>query len=121
MQILEVLTPILVAVVTAYGAVLVAKVSKLQKDIKTNHGSKNLGDAIDRIWSKVDVISENQDGLITTVHAMKRHDKELDRRLTDLEETSQETRETSQDTKDAVTDTIRVIRPIHRFTKRRKK
>jgi len=85
MGLIESLTPLLIAMTTAYGAVLVAKVTKVQRDIrtnvervaevqrdiKTNHGSKNLGDAIDRLTTKVAVISDNQDALMDTVYGMQ--------------------------------------------------
>ncbi|AVJ51015.1 membrane protein [Microbacterium phage Pikmin] len=87
MELFEAAIPVFVAGVTAYGAVLVAKVNKIQKDIKTNHGSKNLGDAIDRLTTKVSTISDNQDDLISTVKAMQSRDKALEDRVGSLEET----------------------------------
>jgi len=74
MSLIESLTPLLVAMTAAYGAVLVAKVTKVQKDVKdttdkvdevkrdivTNHGSKNLGDAIDRLTTCVTEIKKDQ-------------------------------------------------------------
>lgn len=94
-SLIESLTPLLVAMTTAYGAVLVAKVTKVQKDIKTNvakvaevqrdiktnHGSKNLGDAIDRLTTKVEVIGDNQDALIETVKGMQLRDEALEGRM----------------------------------------
>ncbi|AUX83362.1 membrane protein [Microbacterium phage Eleri] len=110
-----VLTPILVTVITVYGGVLVArlnkvnnKVEKVQSDIITNHGSKNIGDAIDRLTTKVGAISENQDRLILDVAALKRHDAEVDTRLDNIDKSS-------TDTRNAVTDTIRVVKPFHKL------
>lgn len=110
-----VITPILVTVITVFGGVLVArinkvnnKVEKVQSDIVTNHGSKNIGDAIDRLTTRVMVISDNQDQLILDVKALKQHDAEVDTRLDHIEQSSQET-------KDAVTDSIRIVRPFHAF------
>ncbi|QDF15753.1 membrane protein [Microbacterium phage Finny] len=110
-----VLTPILVTVITVYGGVLVArinkvktKVEKVQSDIITNHGSKNIGDAIDRLTTKVGAISENQDRLILDVAALKRHDAEVDTRLDNIDKAS-------SDTRNAVTDTIRVVKPFHKL------
>lgn len=112
-RILGVLTPLLVAVITVYGGVLVAKlnkvnnrVEKVQSDIITNHGSKNIGDAIDRLTTKVHVISDNQDQMILDVRALKVHDTEVDSRLDHIEGTS-------RDTQKAVTDSIRVVKPFH--------
>ncbi|QBZ73251.1 membrane protein [Microbacterium phage Theresita] len=98
-RILSVLTPVFVAATTAYGAVLVAKISKVQKDTKatnekvtkvqkdivTNHGSKNLGDAIDRLTTKVNTISDNQDDLISTVKGMQARDESLEARMLSME------------------------------------
>ena len=85
LKLLNALTPLFVAMVTAYGAVLVAKVSKLQRDIKTNHGSRNLGHAIDIIRTKVELIEDNQDDLIESVKKLHRTDSILKERLDDLE------------------------------------
>ncbi|QDK02417.1 membrane protein [Microbacterium phage Nucci] len=108
-----VLTPLFVAVITVYGGVMVAKINKVkanvekvQSDIITNHGSKNIGDAIDRLTTRVMVISDNQDQLILDVKALKAHDAEVDTRLDNIDKSS-------QDTKDAVSDTIRVVKPFH--------
>lgn len=103
--ILEVVTPILVAVVTTVGAVLIAKVTKMQRDMKTNHGSLNLGDAVDRIWSKVDKISDNQDGLIKTVDYMEDRLNENNERITEIEKSSIAVTE-------VVTGRVKVIPPI---------
>lgn len=98
-RILSALTPIFVAATTAYGAVLVAKINKVQKDAKdtnekvakvqsdiiTNHGSKNLGDAIDRLTDKVGRISDNQDDLIKTVKGMQARDESLEARMASME------------------------------------
>lgn len=97
--VLNAITPIFVAGITAVGGVLVAKVNKVQKDaratnekvtqvqqdIVTNHGSKNLGDAVDRLTEKVGVISDNQDELIQTVRGMQARDEAVEARVQALE------------------------------------
>lgn len=94
------LMPIMVAATTAYGAVLVAKVNKInkeasethakvsqvQQDIVTNHESKNLGDAIDRLTTKVECISDNQDELIATVKSIQARDTALEARMSAVEQ-----------------------------------
>lgn len=99
-RILGDLMPLMVAATTAYGAVLVArvnnlkkeseethaKVSQVQADIVTNHSSKNLGDAIDRLTDKVQVISDNQDELIATVKGMQARDTALEARMSAVEQ-----------------------------------
>lgn len=114
-RILAALTPLLVAATAAFSGILVAKINnvknkveKVQTDIITNHGSKNIGDAIDRLTTKVTVISDNQDQLILDVKALKQHDAEVDTRLDQIDESSRVT-------KDAVTDTIRVVKPFHKI------
>lgn len=98
-KILEILTPVFVAATTAIGAVLVAKIGKVQKDARatnekvtkvqrdiiTNHGSKNLGDAIDRLTTKVEGIADNQDDLISTVNDMQARDASLEARMSSME------------------------------------
>ena len=99
-SILQILTPVFVAATTAYGGVLVAKINKVQKDAKsteakvsqvqadiiTNRGSKNLGDAIDRLTAKVECISDNQDELIATVKGIQARDTALEARMSAVEQ-----------------------------------
>lgn len=113
MSLINVLMPLFVAVVTAYGAVMVAKLNKVQKSMTTNHGSKSLGDAIDIIRTKVDVISDNQDDLISTVKQLHQRDKVFDERLQHVEAVTLKTKE-------AVTGTIRVVRPPVKLHKRKR-
>ncbi|UVD40580.1 membrane protein [Microbacterium phage Figueroism] len=93
--IIDSLMPLFVAVVTVYGGVMVAKLNRVQKqtqatnakveqvqnDIITNHGSKNIGDAIDRLTTHVNVMSDNQDDLIRTVKGMQSRDEALEARV----------------------------------------
>lgn len=99
-RILGALMPLMVAATTAYGAVLVAKVNKIKKEasetnvkvaqvqanIITNHSSKNLGNAIDQLTDKVQVISDNQDELIATVKGMQARDTALEARMSAVEQ-----------------------------------
>ena len=75
--VIDVLIPVFVAVITVVGGVLVAKIDKVQKNIVTNHGSKSLGDAVDIIRTKVDVMGSNQQDLITTVKHLHSRDEQL--------------------------------------------
>lgn len=91
-RILGALTPLLVAATTVYGGVLVAKINKVntkvdkvQKDIVTNHGSKNIGDAIDRLWEKLDNVSYNQQELIDNVKKLHAQDDVLEGRMNAIE------------------------------------
>ncbi|WIC89583.1 membrane protein [Microbacterium phage GardenB] len=93
--IIDSLMPLFVAIVTVYGGIMVAKLNKVQKeaqatnakvaqvqkDIVTNHGSKNIGDAIDRLTTHVNVMSDNQDDLIQTVKGMQSRDEALEARM----------------------------------------
>lgn len=63
----EVLSPVLVAMVAGYSSVTVAKLNKIQKDITTNHGTSNMGEAVDEIRSRVDEISDSQTTISTDV------------------------------------------------------
>lgn len=97
--ILQVLTPLLVAGTTGFCAILVAKIGKVQKDTKsvnekvdkvqndiiTNHGSKNLGDAIDRLTDKVSSIAEGQDDLMLNIRSLRSRDESLEARLNSVE------------------------------------
>lgn len=67
----------MVAVVAAHSSVLVAKLNRVQKEIKTNHGTSNIGNAIDVIRSRVDVIATSQADVIRVVKEMNKADKDL--------------------------------------------
>lgn len=54
MEVLTVLTPVLSALVTAISAIAVAKIQQIKREIKTNHGSSSLGDAVDMIHEQLD-------------------------------------------------------------------
>lgn len=86
MEIVAAISPILVAIITVMGSVVVAKIERLQKDIRTNRGSANLGDAIDLIRDRVDTLNANQLELMKDVRVMKNQDTHILSRLTTLEE-----------------------------------
>lgn len=85
-EIVAAISPILVAIITVMGSVVVTKIERLQKDIRTNRGSTNLGDAIDLIRDRVDTLNANQLELMTDVRVMKRQDTHILSRLAALEE-----------------------------------
>lgn len=113
MSLINVLMPLFVATVTVYGTIMVAKLNKVQKSMTTNHGSKSLGDAIDIIRTKVDVMSDNQDDLISTMKQLHQRDQSFDQRLRHVEDITIKTQE-------AVTGSIRVVRHPVRLHKKRK-
>lgn len=85
-EIVAAISPILVAIITVMGSVVVTKIERLQKDIRTNRGSANLGDAIDLIRDRVDTLNANQLELMKDVRVMKQQDTHILSRLTILEE-----------------------------------
>lgn len=85
-EIVAAISPILVAIITVMGSVVVTKIERLQKDIRTNRGSANLGDAIDLIRDRVDTLNANQLELMKDVRVMKRQDMHILSRLATLEE-----------------------------------
>lgn len=85
-DLLTVLSPIMVAVVAAYSSVLVAKLNRVQKDIKTNHGTANIGQAIDVIRSRVDVIATSQADVIKVVKEMNKADENLNKKIDRIED-----------------------------------
>lgn len=85
-EIVAAISPILVAIITVMGSVVVTKIERLQKDIRTNRGSANLGDAIDLIRDRVDTLNANQLELMKDVCVMKHQDMRILSRLAILEE-----------------------------------
>lgn len=58
MSIIEVLTPVLVALVTVFGSITVAKISRVQKNITTNGDTTSIGNAVDTLMDKVNCLSD---------------------------------------------------------------
>lgn len=85
-EIVAAISPILVAIITVLGSVVVTKIERLQQDIQTNRGSTNLGDAVDLIRDRVDTLNANQLELMKDVRVMKSQDTHILSRLTTLEE-----------------------------------
>lgn len=85
-EIVAAISPILVAIITVLGSVVVTKIERLQKDIRTNRGSANLGDAIDLIRDRVDTLNANQLEIMKDVRVMKHQDTHILSRLITLEE-----------------------------------
>jgi len=85
-EIVAAISPILVAIITVMGSVVVTKIERLQKDIRTNRGSANIGDAVDLIRDRVDTLNSNQLELMKDVRIMKNRDTHILSRLDTLEE-----------------------------------
>lgn len=85
-EIVAAISPILVAIITVMGSVVVTKIERLQNDIRTNRGSTNLGDAVDLIRDRVDTLNANQLEIMKDVRVMKNQDTHILSRLTTLEE-----------------------------------
>jgi|SRR5690625_3012759 len=83
--ILDTLSPVLVASVGAYSAITVAKLSKMQKDIKTNHGTANIGEAIDIIRSRVDSIGASQLRMANSIDELRLRDEDTADKLEYIE------------------------------------
>lgn len=58
LELISVLTPIIVAVVTVLGTIIVAKIDKIQKDIATTDSSISIGDFMGKLNKKVDSMIE---------------------------------------------------------------
>lgn len=84
--ILDTLSPVLVSGVGAYSAITVAKLSKMQKDIKTNHGTANIGEAIDIIRSRVDSIGASQLRMANSIDELRLQDEDTADKLEDIED-----------------------------------
>lgn len=84
-SLIESISPVLVALVAAYSSVLVAKLNKVQKDIQTEPGTKNLGDAVDQIKNQVNIISSNQASTLQTLEKVDINTSKLDTRVALLE------------------------------------
>lgn len=81
----DALSPVLVALVGAYSAITVAKLTKMQKDIMTNHGTSNIGEAVDIIRSRVDSISLSQARIMEDIDHLKLNDEKTASKICDVE------------------------------------
>ena len=54
---LEFLSPVLCAVTTALGGIITAKVTHVQRQIRTNHGTSGAGESLDIIQTKLDTLA----------------------------------------------------------------
>ena len=97
--VLSALSPVMVAAVGAYSAITVAKLTKMQKDIKTNHGTANIGEAVDIIRSRVDGISLSQDTMSAGIENLRNRSDDLHNRMESLENMVQDVKK-SQDEKE---------------------
>lgn len=97
--VLSALSPVMVAAVGAYSAITVAKLTKMQKDIKTNHGTANIGEAVDIIRSRVDGISLSQDTMSAGIENLRNRSDDLYNRMESLENMIQDVKK-SQDEKE---------------------
>lgn len=84
--VLNTLSPVLVSCVGAYSAITVAKLSKMQKDIKTNHGTSSIGEAVDIIRSRVDSIGASQSRLASSIDELRLRDEKTSNKLDDIED-----------------------------------
>ena len=83
-EILSILTPVLVAATTVFGAVLVAKMQRMQRYMTTNHGTAGL-DATAKILEKVESISDQQQEIILAIDALKSRDAAIEARMKAIE------------------------------------
>lgn len=81
----DALSPVLVATVGAYSAITVAKLTKMQKDLETNHGTSNIGEAVDMIRSRVDSISLSQARIMECIDHLKLNDEKTASKICDIE------------------------------------
>ena len=89
-ELLEVLVPVMVAIVTGISGVLVAKMSAVQKDIKVGKDKSRTDN--DTIGSRVDALAKQMDHVITTqaedvtLHSsIISHIHDIDRRINVIE------------------------------------
>lgn len=85
-ELLDVLVPVLVAIVTVVGSIMVAKIGKMEKAIKTNHGTKCIGDATDKILTEVRSNTEQLRAVARDVGYLRKRDDLLDERMLSYEQ-----------------------------------
>lgn len=84
-EIIQALSPILVAIVAAYSSVVVARIGRIQKEISTESSTKNLGESVDQIRGQVNQITHDHPDVLSALDHIESELQLISKRLDSIE------------------------------------
>lgn len=84
-ELIQALSPILVAIVAAYSSVVVARIGRIQKEISTESSTKNLGESVDQIRGQVNQITHDHPDVLSALDQIESELQLISKRLDSIE------------------------------------
>lgn len=84
-ELIQALSPILVAIVAAYSSVVVARIGRIQKEISTESSTKNLGESVDQIRGQVNQITHDHPDVLSALGHIESELQLISKRLDSIE------------------------------------
>lgn len=84
-ELIQALSPILVAIVAAYSSVVVARIGRIQKEISTESSTKNLGESVDQIRGQVNQITHDHPDVLNALDHIESELQLISKRLDSIE------------------------------------
>lgn len=84
-ELIQALSPILVAIVAAYSSVVVARIGRIQKEISTESSTKNLGESVDQIRGQVNQITHDHPDVLSALDYIESELQLISKRLDSIE------------------------------------
>nr|DAY38239.1 MAG TPA: hypothetical protein [Caudoviricetes sp.] len=84
-ELIQALSPILVAIVAAYSSVVVARIGRIQKEISTESHTKNLGESVDQIRGQVNQITHDHPDVLSALDRIESELQLISKRLDSIE------------------------------------
>lgn len=84
-ELIQALSPVLVAIVAAYSSVVVARIGRIQKEISTESSTKNLGESVDQIRGQVNQITHDHPDVLNSLEHIESQLQLVSTRLDSIE------------------------------------
>lgn len=84
-ELIQALSPILVAIVAAYSSVVVARIGRIQKEISTESSTKNLGESVDQIRGQINQITHDHPDVLNALEHIESQLQLVSMRLDSIE------------------------------------
>lgn len=84
-ELIQALSPVLVAIVAAYSSVVVARIGRIQKEISTESSTKNLGESVDQIRGQVNQITHDRPDVLSALEHIESELQLISKRLDSIE------------------------------------
>jgi len=84
-ELIQALSPVLVAIVAAYSSVVVARIGRIQKEISTESSTKNLGESVDQIRGQVNQITHDHPDVLSALDHIESELQLISKRLDSIE------------------------------------